>query len=93
LTASGQTICAKLIWLRGDTFVRDERNPILAKRAQRICGLNIFSQFRSQQDGSWSDWSVYDPETGETIENVAVRVNGNEMILKVGRGIFAGSEK
>jgi uncharacterized protein (DUF2147 family) len=93
VTTCGQTICAVLVWLRGDPFVRDERNPNRTKHAQRVCGLNIFSKFRRQPDGQWSGGSVYDPDTGETIENVAVRISDNEIILKVGRGLLSASEK
>jgi uncharacterized protein (DUF2147 family) len=88
-----QTICAKLVWLRGDASVRDERNPNSAKRAQRVCGLDLFSEFRLQPDGSWSSGSVYDPETGETISPVSLQVNRSHLRLTVGRGLFAGSEK
>jgi uncharacterized protein (DUF2147 family) len=92
VTRCGQTICARLVWLRGDASVRDERNPNVAKRGQRVCGLNVFGGFRFQQNGNWANGSVYDPETGETISNVALRANRDELVLTVGRGLFAGSE-
>jgi uncharacterized protein (DUF2147 family) len=92
VTPCGQTLCATLVWLAGDSHVRDARNPIPARRGQRVCGLTIFSRFVAAPGGAWTGGAIYDPETGVTITDVNASFNRNQMTLLVGRGMFAGRE-
>jgi uncharacterized protein (DUF2147 family) len=87
-----QTLCGRLVWVPEGADARDERNPDRSKRSAPICGLNVFSNFRNE-GARWSGGSIYDPEAGEAISGVSLGARGDALILTVGPGLFAGSER
>ncbi|MBA1375900.1 DUF2147 domain-containing protein [Sphingomonas ursincola] len=87
-----QTLCGRLVWVREGADARDERNPDRSRRSAPICGLNVFSGFRSDEGGRWTGGSIYDPEAGRAISGVSLGARGDALTLTVGRGVFAGSE-
>lgn len=69
----GKELCGRIVWLKdpndknGKPLV-DIQNPDKAKRGSAICGLQIIGALKHQQDGSWDNGWIYDPEEGERFD-------------------------
>jgi uncharacterized protein (DUF2147 family) len=68
--ASGQ-LCGKLVWFRirpddPNPQALDLRNPDPAQRNKPLCGLVFMYGFKPAEPGSWTDGTIYDPDSGNT---------------------------
>ncbi|MGZ3377283.1 MAG: DUF2147 domain-containing protein [Phenylobacterium sp.] len=64
--------CGVVVWGRGPNgedarTLTDVKNPLPARRAQPIVGLQIISDFRRDGDG-WTGGHIYEPQTGRTFK-------------------------
>lgn len=84
---TNQGICANVVWLRdpNDTKGRphtDVLNPNPALRKRPIIGLPLFENMRPKGTQRWVG-RVYDPEAGESYDNVEVWLDaGGQLKLK-----------
>jgi uncharacterized protein (DUF2147 family) len=67
----GEVLCGRIVWqkspLRADGSLDiDDHNPDPAQRQQPICGLQIIRDLKQSDPTTWSDGSVYDPDSGKT---------------------------
>ena len=65
------TLCGRLVWYRigpneKDPLVVDRHNPDPALRNRSLCGLVIMWGMRPDGPDTWTDGSLYDPESGNT---------------------------
>jgi uncharacterized protein (DUF2147 family) len=64
-------LCGRLVWYRikpneTDPLLIDRHNPNPALRDRSLCGLVIMWGMRPEGPDTWSDGSLYDPESGNT---------------------------
>ncbi|MEP6762615.1 MAG: DUF2147 domain-containing protein [Sporichthyaceae bacterium] len=67
----GDARCGQIVWLKQPLDahgqpLHDVNNPSAAARSRTLCGTEILSGLRRQDDGSWDGGSIYDPEEGKT---------------------------
>lgn len=75
--ACGAKRCGRIVWLKnpcgGDGKpLRDVNNPDAKARERMLCGLEVVRDLQRQDDGSWDNGTVYDPDEGKTY-SVAVK--------------------
>lgn len=77
-------LCGRIVWLKepkdkqGRPLV-DALNEDRRQRLRPICGLQIIGDLRLQNDGSWDNGWIYDPEQGESFD-VEVRLRTPDML-------------
>jgi uncharacterized protein (DUF2147 family) len=77
ILSCGDQRCGRIAWTKnpkdeeGHPLV-DRNNHDLNLRSRPLCGLMIITGLKRQNDGSWGDGQVYDPEQGETY-NIEIR--------------------
>lgn len=69
----GRNMCGFIVWLKDvrdkeGRELKDIYNPDPAKRNATICGLQVIGGMKKQNDGSWDDGWIYDPEKGEAFD-------------------------
>lgn len=69
----GDQRCGRIAWMKdpkGDDGKPpiDRNNPEASLRARPICGLQIISGLKPQEDGSWGQGRVYNPDSGKTYD-------------------------
>jgi uncharacterized protein (DUF2147 family) len=67
----GEELCGKLVWFRikpedPNPQGLDLKNPDPSRRNQPLCGLIFLYGFKPDEPNSWTDGTVYDPESGNT---------------------------
>ncbi len=77
----GTIIWAQKEGLPGDSL-RDIHNPDSSRRTAPIVGLRILKDFRADGGGTWSDGSVYDPESGNTYRGTITMVDSTTLRLR-----------
>jgi uncharacterized protein (DUF2147 family) len=88
--------CGEIIWAQKDGIAGDSlhdiHNPDPGARNAPIIGLCILKHFKADDDGSWSDGSVYDPESGNTyrgtisiVDSLTLRLRGYRVLPLFGR--------
>lgn len=65
--------CGRIAWMKNplDEDGRppmDRNNPDSTLRSRPICGLTIITALKPQEDGSWGQGRVYNPENGKTYD-------------------------
>ncbi|WP_048709771.1 DUF2147 domain-containing protein [Microvirga massiliensis] len=73
IKSCGEQRCGRVAWMRdpvGDDgqVPTDRRNPDPSLRSRPICGLTIISGLKPQDDGSWGQGRVYNPDSGKTYD-------------------------
>jgi uncharacterized protein (DUF2147 family) len=93
----GEARCGHIVWLK-EPFdaagqpIRDVNNPSPSERQRPLCGAEIISGLRPQDDGSWDDGSIYDPEEGKSY-SLMIKADGNDRLKLRGYiGIRAAGE-
>ena len=76
----GADLCGRIVWLKdvNDTngkLLRDSLNGDAKKRNRPICGLQVIGGLKKQNDGSYDNGWIYDPEKGEAFD-VELRSRG-----------------
>jgi uncharacterized protein (DUF2147 family) len=69
----GDQRCGRIAWMKEPKGPDgkpplDRNNPDSTLRARTICGLQIISGLKPQDDGSWGQGKVYDPDSGKTYD-------------------------
>ncbi len=72
----GSARCGKVVWLkkpRGPDGgpLRDFRNSDPRLKSRFVCGLDVVTGFKKQQDGTWGDGTVYVPDLGMSFSGYA----------------------
>jgi uncharacterized protein (DUF2147 family) len=67
----GAQRCGSIVWMNDQKDEQgkvpiDRNNPDPNLRSREICGLQIIAGLTPQEDGSWGQGRVYNPETGKT---------------------------
>ncbi len=95
----GDAHCGKVAWLRlpfgpDGQLLLDYRNPDPSLRHRPVCGLEVLSGFKRQEDGTWGDGSVYVSDLGMSFSGYAEVVNPKEVKVTgyVGLKLFGQSE-
>ena len=95
----GDARCGKVAWLKqplgpDGLALLDYRNPSPALQKRPVCGLEVVSNFKKQQDGTWGGGTVYVSDQGssysgyaEVLSPTQIRVTGY-----IGLPIFGISE-
>lgn len=82
--ATSPAYCGRVAWLRlpygpDRKLLTDYRNPDPNLRNRLVCGLEVLTGFTQQEDGKWSDGSVYVSDLGMTFSGHAEVLNPNEV--------------
>jgi uncharacterized protein (DUF2147 family) len=77
-------LCGRILWLRiprdpQGKFVTDKKNPDLALRKRRLCGLTILWGLRSTGPDRWGDGWFYNPDDGRTY-NISAKLESPDVI-------------
>ncbi len=77
-------MCGRIVWLKDPNDakgkpLRDILNKDTVRRGKPICGLQIIGEVKPQQDGSWDDGWIYDPEKGSSFD-VELRMRSPELL-------------
>ncbi len=75
-----KSLCGRIVWLKEPTDkagrpLVDGLNEDKRKRSRPICGLQVIGDVQRQQDGSWDNGWIYDPEQGESFD-LELRLRG-----------------
>ena len=95
----GEVRCGKVAWLKqplgpDGQALRDYRNPDPSLRRRPVCGLQVVSGFRKQEDGTWGDGTVYVSDEGTSYSGSANILSPTQVEVTgyVGLTIFGASE-
>lgn len=95
----GPARCGKVAWLRlplgpDGQLLLDYRNPDPSLRSRPVCGLEVLTGFKRQEDGTWGDGSVYVSDFGMTFSGYAEVLNPKEVKVTgyLGISLFGQSE-
>jgi uncharacterized protein (DUF2147 family) len=59
----------KIVWMQKDLEAKDDKNPNLKLRNQKIFGLQILSNFTyNAKDKEWINGTIYDPKNGKVYD-------------------------
>jgi uncharacterized protein (DUF2147 family) len=90
----GELYCGKIVGLKepenpDGTEKLDTENPEESKRDRPIIGLVIVWDFRYQDDGSWVDGRIYDPDNGKTY-SCKMHLEGDKLNVRgyIGLSLF-----
>ena len=77
----GELRCGRIVWLKEPLDekgrpIRDVNNPSPAERQRPLCGAQIIDGLVRQDDDSWDDGHIYDPEEGKTY-SVILKTDGD----------------
>jgi uncharacterized protein (DUF2147 family) len=84
ISPCGSSICGRLVdsdSLRKNPNALDAQNKDESKRSRKMKGLQLLGGFK-QDDGKWTDGSVYNPEDGGTYKGTVTPVDANTLKLK-----------
>lgn len=92
-------MCGKVAWLRlpngpdGKPLL-DYRNPDKTLRSRPVCGLQVISGIRQQDDGTFGGGTVYVSDLGMQFKGQATQIDDNRMEVRgyVGISLFGQSE-
>lgn len=67
------TYCARTVWLKkpnhkDGTLKLDNENPDPALRDRPLCGIEVITGLRPDEEGGWTGGLVYDPKTGKRFD-------------------------
>ena len=84
----GDARCGKVAWLKqplgpDGLALLDYRNPNPTLKKRPVCGLEVVSNFKKQQDGTWGGGTVYVSDQGtsysgyaEVLSSTQIKVTG-----------------
>jgi uncharacterized protein (DUF2147 family) len=80
----GNARCGKVAWLRKPRGadggpLRDFRNPDARLQSRFVCGMTVVYGFMKQQDGTWTDGTVYVPDHGMSFSGKAEVLGTNHV--------------
>jgi uncharacterized protein (DUF2147 family) len=87
ISACGDAYCGRIVWLREPTDPKgipwkDTENPDKPLRTRGILGLTILSGLVADQASTWTNGSIYDPNTGSTYRCRATLKDPSRLILR-----------
>lgn len=87
-------LCGRIHWIIEGGMQFDSKNPDAARHKTPMCGLEILSGFRQQDDRNWGDGKIYKADEGDTYNaNLQILPNG-KMIVRgyIGMPLFGKSQ-
>ena len=95
----GDARCGTVAWLKKPSGpdglpLRDYRNSDPALQARPVCGLRVVSGFKRQDDGNWSEGTVYVSDLGSSYSGYAEILSPTRVKVTgyIGLPIFGESE-
>jgi uncharacterized protein (DUF2147 family) len=90
--------CGKLVWIKNPTDngkpLVDSKNPDKNLQNRPQLGLPLLENFKYDGENTWTDGSIYDPESGKTYSCKITLKNNHSMEVRgyVGISLFGRTE-
>lgn len=95
----GDAVCGKVAWLRlpngpDGKALLDYRNPDPSLRSRPVCGLQVITGMKKQDDGTFGGGSVYVSDLGLEFKGKATQIDNDRMEVRgyVGISLFGQTE-
>ena len=88
----GAKMCGRILWLKvprdaQGELDQDKKNPDMALRGRRLCGLTILWNLQSEGSDRWKDGWFYNPDDGKTYRVTAQLKSNDEIVARIYVGV------
>jgi uncharacterized protein (DUF2147 family) len=85
-------MCGRILWLKvprnaQGELDKDKRNPNVALRERRLCGLTILWNLQPDGSDGWKDGWFYNPDDGKTYRVMAQLKSNDEIVARIYVGV------